>query len=295
MCNWIFGFLTNRSQVVRVNDKLSKSLPISIGAPQGCVLSSFLYLLYTNDCISLSDMVKIFKFADDTTVTGLISCNDETAYRSEVSSLVEWCSQNNLSLNISKTKEIIVDFRKNKADLQPLVINDQAVEIVESFKFLGTTISSSLKWNINVNLIVKRAHQRLFFLRQLRRFKVSQEAMCHFYRPMIESVLTISITVWFGSCSAEDRDELNRVVRTASKIIGKDLPKICDIYSDRILKSGLKVIKDPSHPANALFVPLPSGKRLRSIKCRTTRLRNSSYPEAVRAVNSSSVKIMSLF
>ena len=171
MCNWIFDFLTNRSQVVRVNNKLSKSLPISMGTPQGCVLSSLLYLLYTNDCISFSDTVKIFKFADDTTVTGLISQNDESAYRTEVSSLVEWCAQNNLRLNISKTKEIIVDFRINKAELQPLVINEQAVETVESFKFLGTTISATLKWNINVNLIIKKAHQRLFFLRQLQSFQ----------------------------------------------------------------------------------------------------------------------------
>ena len=68
-------------------------------------------------------------------MTGLISGNDETAYRGVVSSITEWCDQNNLSLNISKTKEIVVDSCKNKVELQPLFINDQAVEIVENFKF----------------------------------------------------------------------------------------------------------------------------------------------------------------
>ena len=294
MCDWVFDFLTNRSQVVKVHNKLSQPLPISIGAPQGCVLSSLLYLLYTNDLISLSDLVKMFKFADDTTVTGLISGNDETAYRGVVSSITEWCDQNNLSLNISKTKEIVVDYCKNKVELQPLFINDQAVEIVENFKFLVTTISSSLKWCTNVDLIVKKAHQRLYFLRQLKKFKVSKNAMCHFYRAMIESVLTFSITVWFGSCSADDKKRLNRVVKTASKIIGKSLPSVGDIYDVRILKLGLKILDDPSHPAYALFAPLPSGKRLRCIKSRTNRMRNSSYPEAVRALNSSSVQLATL-
>ncbi|KAI3377232.1 hypothetical protein L3Q82_009144 [Scortum barcoo] len=45
-------------------------------------------------------------------------------------------------------------------------------------------------------------------------------------------------------------------------------------------------MKDPTHTAHALFVPLPSGRRLRSIKSRTTRLRNSFFPEAVRLLNS---------
>jgi len=73
---------------------------------------------------------------------------------------------------------------------------------------------------------------------------------------VIESILTFSITVWWDSCSA-----LNRVVSTASRIIGLDLPKIYDIYNIRLLKTGLKILKDALHPANSLFIPLPSGRR----------------------------------
>jgi hypothetical protein len=45
-------------------------------------------------------------------VVGLITDNDETAYREEVRDLAEWCQDNNLSLNVSKTKEMIMDYRK---------------------------------------------------------------------------------------------------------------------------------------------------------------------------------------
>ncbi|KAK3555926.1 hypothetical protein QTP86_029760 [Hemibagrus guttatus] len=51
-------------------------------------------------------------FADDTTVVGLISKNDESAYREEVQRLTAWCKANNLSLNVEKTKEMVVDFRR---------------------------------------------------------------------------------------------------------------------------------------------------------------------------------------
>ena len=39
----------------------------------------------------------INKFADDTTVVGLITNNDETAYREEVRALAVWCRENNLT------------------------------------------------------------------------------------------------------------------------------------------------------------------------------------------------------
>jgi hypothetical protein len=56
----------------------------------------------------------IIKFADDTTVVGLIT--DETAYREEVRDLAGWCQNNNISLNVTKTKEMIVDYRKRSTE-----------------------------------------------------------------------------------------------------------------------------------------------------------------------------------
>ena len=53
---------------------------------------------------------------------------DETAFR-EVRELAEWY-QKNLSLNVSKTKELIVDYRKKRAEQAP--INGPVMEQVES-------------------------------------------------------------------------------------------------------------------------------------------------------------------
>ncbi len=99
-------------------------------------------LLYTNNCTS---MVKLLKFAGGTTVIGLIKDGDESAYRQEVEQLAVWCSLNNLELNTLKTLEMIVDFRRDAPALPPLTIMDNTVTAVESFRFLGTTISQDLK------------------------------------------------------------------------------------------------------------------------------------------------------
>ena len=47
----------------------------------------------------------IIKFADDTTVVGLITNNDKMAYREEVRALGVWCQENNLTLNVNKNKQ----------------------------------------------------------------------------------------------------------------------------------------------------------------------------------------------
>ncbi|KAK3557059.1 hypothetical protein QTP70_024465 [Hemibagrus guttatus] len=66
----------------------------------------------THDCAAMHSSNHNIKFADDTTVVGLISKNDESAYREEVQQLTSWCKDNNLSLNVDKTKEMVVDFRR---------------------------------------------------------------------------------------------------------------------------------------------------------------------------------------
>jgi hypothetical protein len=86
-------------------------LILNMGAPQGCMLSPLLYSLFTHDFVAKHDSKTIIKFADNTTMVGLIMDNDETAYREEVRYLAVWCQDNNLSLNVSKTKEKIVDYR----------------------------------------------------------------------------------------------------------------------------------------------------------------------------------------
>ena len=92
-------------------------------------------------------------FADDTTVVGLITNNDETAYREEVRALGVWCQENNLTLNVNKTKEMIVDFREHP----PIHIDGTVVERVVSFKFLGIHITDKLNWSTHTDSILKKA------------------------------------------------------------------------------------------------------------------------------------------
>ncbi len=136
-----------------------------------------------------------------------------------------------LSLNGSKTKELIMDFRKRQQwPYTTLMISGTPGERVSSFKYLGVDISEDLTWTAHIQTQVKKARQRMYHLRQLRKFRVSPAILKTFYSGAIESVLTQCISVWYGNAFKQDCKALQRVVRLAERISGSALPSLQDIY-----------------------------------------------------------------
>ena len=105
-----------------------------------------------------------------------------------------------------------------------MFIDNQEVEIVKSFKCLGTLLDESLSFCDHVDYVYKKAQQRLFLLRKLKRVDVSQHILqlVYSHRDLIESVLSFNIITWYGNVSAKNKIKLARVVNTASKLIGNE-------------------------------------------------------------------------
>lgn len=125
-CKCIHEYLTHKPQTERMGDKTASMIILNTSAPQEWVLSPLLYSLYAHSCGAKFSLNPIHKGANDTTVVGWISNNGETEYSKEIENLVMWC-QDNLSLNVSNTTELVIDFS----------IQGTEVEMVESFKFLA--------------------------------------------------------------------------------------------------------------------------------------------------------------
>ncbi|XDV52623.1 hypothetical protein PO909_021331 [Leuciscus waleckii] len=195
--------LTDHSQ----GNRTSGIRTASTGIPQGCVLSPLLYTIFTYDCVACQTNTRIIKFADDTTVIGLITGGEKTSYRREMAGLLA-----NLSLNVQKTKEMIIDRRRRKEQHTPIYIGETEVERVKTFKFLGTYISEDFTWSHNTQ------QQRL------RKFGMASKILSNFYRCSVESVITSSITVCNGSCAFQDRKALQHVIKTAQFICGVAFP-----------------------------------------------------------------------
>jgi hypothetical protein len=171
---------------------------------------------------------------------------------------VEWCQENNLSLNVNKTKELIVDYRKQQREHAFIHIDGTTVEKVKSFKVLGIHITDNMKWSTYTDSVVKKAQQCLFNLRRLKKFGLAPKTLTNIYRCTIETTLSGCITAWYGNCTACNCRALQGVVRSAQSITGGTLPALQDTYSTRCHRKAKKIIKDINYLSHGLFTPQSS-------------------------------------
>ncbi|KAK1798928.1 hypothetical protein P4O66_007194 [Electrophorus voltai] len=121
--------------------------------------------------------------------------------------------------------------------------------------------------------------------RRLRDFRLPSKVLRNVYTCTIESILVGNITVWFGNRTKQDRQALQRVVRSRERITHTELPDLQTIYYKRCQTKARRIVKDPTHPNNRLFSLLRSGKRFRSLKTKTEKLKRSFFSQAIRALN----------
>ena len=150
-----------------------------------------------------------------------------------------------------------MDFRRSRhPPILPCTSEGTAVEVVSSFRYLGVHLKDDLTWSSNTSSLVRKAHQRLYFLRRLRRAGLGRSALITFYRCVVESVLCSCITVWHGSCSAAEKKALQRVVKAAQRTVGSSLPTTTDIFTSRCRKRAI-LHHERSHPPSTHTVHPP--------------------------------------
>ena len=281
---WVLNFLIERTQFVFVEGNASKTITTNTGAPQGCVISPVLFTLYTNDCESSHPEIPLLKFADDTTLQGLITNGDESKYREEINRFVTWCDTYNLTLNVSKTKEMVIDFRRSRNSLEPLRIKTETVEQVKTYRYLGIQIDNELKWSDHSNYVKSKMNKRMYFLRKLREFNIDQTLCTLFYKATIESMLTFCIASWGGNCLEADRKNFERIIKRANRYTNP-LKTFTELYEQYALRKLCAIKSDNSHPMSAQIVKSQRSDRIISIMTKTERHRKSFLPSSIRLFN----------
>ena len=85
-------------------------------------------------------------------------------YRKVITNFVAWCKLNHLCINASKTKEVVIDFRRKSPQTAPVNIQGLDIEIMEEYKYLGVHINNKLDWTHNTDVLYKKG-QSLHHLR----------------------------------------------------------------------------------------------------------------------------------
>ena len=134
--------------------------------------------------------------------------------------------------------------------------------------YLGTTISKSLEWSSNVRLLHKKANQRLYFVRTLKKFRVDNTIIALFYKSLIQSIISYNLICYFGNATKIEEKKLNQPRKIVQRLLGTDLPSLDDIYHERVLSKLRQIMQDPTHPLNDQFSCNRSGIHLYNAQVR---------------------------
>ena len=302
--NWICDFLSNRQQRVKLNnDIFSEWKEILAGVPQGTKLGPWLFLIMINDLeIPAADGEVIF--VDDTTTFEIVKKDKASSAQLMADQVSLWSNNNKFQIQPKKCKEMRISFKKHPTIYENLHINGNTIDIVKSVKLLGVTLQDNLKWNQHVDVIIKKASKRLYFLSQLKRAKIHPKDLVKFYITCIRSILTYACQVFHFSLPDYLCTALEQIQKRALRIIyGYDTP-----YNDALEESGLLKLADYrlmlcdeffakvlANPQDQLFKMLPHNNQtvvsLRKVRkfdiatCNTNRFKQSFINSAARRYN----------
>jgi hypothetical protein len=236
--NILDDFLKRRQQCVRVGNATSDYIDISVGAPQGTRLGPILWLFYINDLTAHN--FNVVKYADDTSFYTTIRNPSTESVAPAILHTQSWSEENSMALNTEKTMVINISLNQRTKYQEPVIIND-ALHITpcEAVKFLGVFIDRHLTFSTNVDHVVSKANSRLYFLRQLKIFGMDSCGLRIFYCSNIRTILSYASPAWYFLLSDKDKERLEKVQRTATRII---LPELD--YFSRLSTLNLLMLSD---------------------------------------------------
>ena len=193
----IASYLTNRAQQTFSGGKLSGSMIIEHGVPQGSILGPLLFLIYINDIESSSDAGLVI-FADDTTAILKDKCLDSLIgqMRETMLGIERWFITNRLSLNADKTENIIFTLRDQDDDLDENFQTD-------SVRLLGVYLDQTLIFETHITKLAKKLSSAIYCLKNLKS-EVQQSVILMAYHSLFHSHCSYAILVW-GHCAQASR------------------------------------------------------------------------------------------
>ena len=163
---WINAFLSNRTQVVKVNGEESFSAPVLSGIPQGSVLGPLLFVIYIND---LPEAVKssVFLFADDTKLFRKIASEDDSKkLQEDINALDEWTKKWLLKFNADKCHVLTVGKLEDTKHTHRYQISSKELEHVFNEKDLGVVFDTELTFDEHITSKVNKANAIMGLIRR---------------------------------------------------------------------------------------------------------------------------------
>ena len=173
-----------------MDGNITDYVDINRGVPQGTVLGILLLSLMVNDIKLVDSNRRISKYADNITISASVRRNSDTAL-AEVKNLENWAANNRMSLNLSKTWEMLLRSRTTKPSPPPV----PGIERKEWLKLLAITFHEDpCNWDLHIDSLHSRAASRLYILRICKYYVYSKDQLSKLFDSLI-----VIIPVWIRS------------------------------------------------------------------------------------------------
>ena len=179
-----------------MNGKSSVTKTSNIGVPQGSTLGPLFFLIYVNNIINCSNILKFILFADDTTIMYKNkNINDlNNILSNETKKVMNWFSANKLLLNFSKSHTMLFSNKRGNPKLN-VNIHNFHLEEKEVVTFLGVEIDNKLLWKSHIKHICSKISKSIGILRLLR-FSFPKHVLKMIYMSLIYSYINYCNVVW---------------------------------------------------------------------------------------------------
>ena len=216
--NFFKSYLENRSQFVKLDNVKSSILSIKYGVPQGSILGPLLFLIFINDLPNATNFF-IKLFADDTFLCAQNADFQslETEVNIEIHKVFQWLISNKLTLNIAKSKFMIISNSKSKPERFQISLNDSQLEECDKYKYLGVIIDKNLSWKPHVEYISGKISKACGALAKLRHC-IGTNVLVEIYHALIHSYVRYGILTW-GAATETTLKPLQTLLNKALRII----------------------------------------------------------------------------
>ena len=188
---------------------------------------------------------------------------------------------------MAKTKELLIDFRKQPPAVSPITIDGEIVERVEKYKYLGIILDNKLKFDSNVLNIYKKCHHIIYCLQRLRNIGINSKILALYYQSCVETLVTSCLICWYGSVNLHSKKLLNNIVKVCSKTVGIEQKSLHNIFNHSVKKKAKVIMSDRNHALSMCYELLPSGRRYRCLKVKPCA-QKLFIPYSIRLLNSTS-------
>ena len=186
---WIEAFLTDRYQMVKVNEVLSTKRKVHSGVPQGSVLGPLLFVVYIND---LPDVVRslMYLFADDTKIMSKIETKEDSKIlQTDIDALEKWSKDWLLKFHPDKCHVLTLGKFDHIPHAFPYSLGDEVLDHVFSEKDIGITIDSELTFEEHIMNQIKKANSIVGLIKRSFEYlspQLFKQLFTSFVRPHLE-------------------------------------------------------------------------------------------------------------